>query len=202
MGQAVTIHEGTAIPDGAEEGASVPRRRRRPLGLLLGGILGAVLIGGALTGSRSLDLAPPIIKGDGQLAAAFNLENVHGTEPEVSLSDYRGRPVVLNFWASWCVPCRREMPALAAVHRASGDRIAFVGVNHRDGRIPALALLEETGLDYPSAFDPEGSVAFDYGLYGMPTTAFIAPDGELLELRTGEISQQELAMTIDRLFPA
>lgn len=136
---------------------------------------------------------------DGQ-APAFTLANVRPGEPEVALADFLGRPVVMNVWASWCTPCRREMPALAAAHRRLGDLVAFVGVNHQDTRDLAIELLDETGVGYPSGYDPDGSVARDYGLFGMPTTIFIEADGELLERRTGEISGKDLEATILRLF--
>ncbi|MGH9030509.1 MAG: TlpA family protein disulfide reductase [Acidimicrobiia bacterium] len=133
-------------------------------------------------------------------APGFRLESVRPGEPEIALTDFLGRPVVLNVWASWCAPCRREMPALAAAQRRFGDRVGFVGVNHQDTRDLAIELLDDTGVGYPSAFDPDGTVARDYGLFGMPTTIFIGADGQLLERRTGELSPTELKATIERLF--
>jgi cytochrome c biogenesis protein CcmG/thiol:disulfide interchange protein DsbE len=133
-------------------------------------------------------------------AAFFQLENVRPGEAPVSLAAFRGTPVVLNFWASWCVPCRREMPFFAAVSEQHKGRVAFVGVNHQDQRPPALDLLAETGVPYPSGFDPRGAVAAAYGLFGMPTTVFISTQGEVLERRTGEMSRRELEETIRRLF--
>ena len=106
---------------------------------------------------------------------------------------------MLNFWASWCVPCRREMPAFQALHDQLGERVAFVGIDHQDGRTPALALLADTGVTYPTAHDPAGDVAQAYGLYGMPTTVFISPSGERLATRTGEIRADELERTIRQL---
>jgi cytochrome c biogenesis protein CcmG/thiol:disulfide interchange protein DsbE len=133
-------------------------------------------------------------------APLFDLENVRVGEPRVSLAEVAGRPALINVWASWCTPCRREMPALAAAHRRFGDRVAFLGVNHQDARDLAVELLDETRVTYPSGYDPDGSVARDYGLFGMPTTIFVAADGELLERRTGEMTLPELESTIERLF--
>jgi cytochrome c biogenesis protein CcmG/thiol:disulfide interchange protein DsbE len=133
-------------------------------------------------------------------APPFDLENVRVGEPRVSLAEVAGRPALINVWASWCTPCRREMPALAAAHRPFGDRVAFLGVNHQDARDLAVELLDETRVTYPSGYDPDGSVARDYGLFGMPTTIFVAADGELLERRTGEMTLPELESTIERLF--
>lgn len=135
-------------------------------------------------------------------ASSFTLENLRPGQPDVSLAEFRGKPVVMNFWASWCVPCKREMPTLAAVSEQVKDRVAFVGINHQDSRRAALELLADAGVRYPSGYDPEGRVAASYGLFGMPTTVFISADGRLLQRRTGEMSRQELERTIERLFGA
>jgi cytochrome c biogenesis protein CcmG/thiol:disulfide interchange protein DsbE len=142
---------------------------------------------------------PPGVAGHGA-APAFDLEPVRDGEPRVRLADHAGAPVVVNFWASWCVPCRREMPAFAETHAAVGEQVVFLGVNHADDRDAALSLLADTGVRYPSGFDPAGRTALDYGLIGMPTTVFIDPDGQILEQHTGELSADELFETIERLF--
>ena len=118
----------------------------------------------------------------------------------MSLRALRGKPVVVNFWASWCVPCRKEMPAFAAVHASLGDKVAFVGVNNKDFRDSAIKFMEQTGVRYPSGFDPQGGVAARYGVVGMPVTVFISEDGTVLETRTGELIGDELEQTINRLF--
>ncbi|MGH9243087.1 MAG: TlpA family protein disulfide reductase [Acidimicrobiales bacterium] len=87
-------------------------------------------------------------------APPFDLEDVRAAAPRVRLADYSGEPVVVNFWASWCVPCRREMPAFAEVHGELGDRVVFLGVNHQDDRGAAMALLDETGVTYPVGLRP------------------------------------------------
>lgn len=144
---------------------------------------------------------PALTVTGGGKAKAFELDNLRQGGPTVSLAQYRGRPVVVNFFASWCVPCRREMPGFQAAYEKVGDRVAFVGVNHQDNRPGALELLADTGVRYPSGFDPDGRVAASYGLFGMPTTLFISDQGALLERRTGEISEKELLAIIGRLFP-
>jgi cytochrome c biogenesis protein CcmG/thiol:disulfide interchange protein DsbE len=77
--------------------------------------------------------------------------------------------------------------------------VAFVGVNHQDQREAALALVREAGMSYPAGFDPDGKVALDYGLFGMPTTIFISPQGQVVEHRTGEMTEGELEDTIRHL---
>ncbi|MBW3626573.1 MAG: TlpA family protein disulfide reductase [Actinobacteria bacterium] len=182
------------------EGALVPGRRRRWWMWVLVAVVGAVVavVSFAFQPEAADELALTVTL-DGP-APPFDLENVRPGQPRVSLADVADRPTVVNVWASWCTPCRREMPALAAAHRQFGDRVAFLGVNHQDTRDLAIELLDETGVAYPSGYDPDGSVARDYGLFGMPTTIFIAGDGELLERRTGELTLPEMESTITRLF--
>ena len=146
------------------------------------------------------DTAPSSSTAGGDRAPAFRLSDVRDESGSVALEDYRGRPVVLNFWASWCVPCRKEMPALQEVSDEVQDRVAFLGVNHQDSRGDALTFLDETGVRFPAGYDPQGATASAYGLYGMPTTVFISPDGRILERHRGEISESELRRQIERLF--
>ena len=133
-------------------------------------------------------------------APTFALPDLRRPEAVLALELLRGRPVVVNFWASWCPPCLREMPAFERVHQRQGDRVTFVGVNHRDERDSALHLLGETGVTYASGFDPEGKVAESYRLLGMPTTVFISPSGRVVATRRGEMSQRQLEAAIDELF--
>ena len=137
---------------------------------------------------------------DGRPAPPFTLGNLQPGGPPVSLKALRGRPAVINFWASWCVPCRKEMPGFEATHQSLGERVTFVGINNKDFRDSALDFLKKTGVSYPSGFDPSGNVAAAYGVIGMPSTFFISDDGRLLESRTGEINLDELRATISRLF--
>jgi cytochrome c biogenesis protein CcmG/thiol:disulfide interchange protein DsbE len=176
-------------------------RRRARRRLALGGVAAVVVVIVAATLAGQVDSSSVSVKESGS-APGFVLENVRPGEPPVSLEKLRGKPLVLNFWASWCGPCRREMPGFEAVHQRVQDRIRFVGVDNQDFRNSALDLLRQTGVSYPSGFDPKGNVASQYGLIGMPTTVFISRDGRLLERRTGEMNQGQLEETIDRLFPS
>lgn len=133
-------------------------------------------------------------------APAFALPEVREGGATVRLADFAGRPVVVNFFASWCVPCRAEMPAFEAVARSLDGRVAFVGIDHRDSRRLARRLLDETGVSYPAAYDPGGSVAAAYRLFGMPTTVFVGPGGTLVARRTGEMSRAELERALGELF--
>ncbi|MDQ3680612.1 MAG: TlpA family protein disulfide reductase, partial [Actinomycetota bacterium] len=177
-----------------------PPRRRRLAVLALGlATLVAVAVGiGALAG-RTPDAAP-LTRGDRRAAPDFSLPDLRRPEGRVELAAYRGRPVVLNFWASWCVPCGREMPTFQAVSQQVGPRVAFVGVNHQDGRSAALRLLADTGVTHPAGYDPDGKVAASFSLVGMPTTVFISSTGQVLATRTGEMSRTQLEKAIEDLF--
>jgi cytochrome c biogenesis protein CcmG, thiol:disulfide interchange protein DsbE len=180
------------------ESADPPRRRPRwPLGL---GAAGVALAAAAMAFGPSGG-APPLTVTVDRPAPAFELPNLRPGQAPVSLASAGGRPAVLNFWASWCEPCLNELPAFQAASVRLAGRVAFLGINHRDGRNPALDLLAETGVTYPSGHDPEGEVAVAFGAQGMPTTVFVAADGRVLERRTGELSAGQLTAILDRLFP-
>ena len=106
---------------------------------------------------------------------------------------------MLNFWASWCEPCRRELPAIAIVADDLGDRVAFLGVNHLDDRADALDFLERVDVELPTGYDPEGRVAPLYGVRGMPTTIFIDSSGAIVARHTGEITERQLRDQIAKL---
>jgi thiol-disulfide isomerase/thioredoxin len=133
-------------------------------------------------------------------AKTFSLDDVRPGRPVVSLEALRGKPVVLNFFGSWCPPCVREMPALEAMSQRYRGRVQFVGVTFNDARDAARSLLERSGVTYPAAFDAKSDLAYDYGIRGMPTTLFIDPQGNLVEGKKGEFSEVQLRTTIDRLF--
>lgn len=132
-------------------------------------------------------------------APDFRLPPVRTGDAPVSLADRRGRPVVVNFWASWCVACRSEMPMLAAEARRLDNRVVFVGVDENDERGGALALMVGSATPYPSAFDPQGSQSAPYGLVGLPTTVFVSPRGEIVGRALGELRRAALEEGLARL---
>ena len=109
-----------------------------------------------------------------------------------SIAEYRGRPVVVNFFGSWCAPCKREMPALEQVHRDLGDEVAFLGLNVRDPVERARALVDTTGVTYDIGRDPSGDLAREWGVTTFPTTAFVAPDGSVVRVHSGALTEGEL----------
>lgn len=190
----------TSVGPGAVPARGV-RRWRRPL-LLVVALVAVPLSVGAVatllstpgTGSATIDNQQLDLGPRSGPAPEFRLPSLTDEAATVAIADFRGRPVVLNFWASWCLPCRREMTLLAAADRRLSGVVSFVGVNYQDATDDALALVADTGVTYPSGVDGDGEVGRAYGLYGMPTTVFIAPGGEIVGRYLGEMS----TTTLDR----
>jgi thiol-disulfide isomerase/thioredoxin len=114
---------------------------------------------------------------DKGLTPEFSLAGFDGKK--VSLKDFRGKIVFLNFWATWCVPCREEMPAMEQLYQEFKDKnFVILAVNVKDRRQEAINFLKELKITYPTAFDPEGQVGLLYGAWGLPTTYLIGPKGE------------------------
>lgn len=111
---------------------------------------------------------------------------------ERRLAELRGRPVVVNAWASWCDPCKREMPLLARVAVEYGREVAFLGVNPRDARPAAQRFLREHWVPYPSYDDPDERIARAIGVrVGLPTTVFYDRDGEVAFVHQGQYRDEE-----------
>lgn len=107
----------------------------------------------------------------------FTLPDLAGKK--AALRDFRGKLVLLNFWATWCVPCREEMPAMERLYQHFKNKgFTIVAVDVKDSRKDALAFLKELKITYPVMFDPEGEVGLLYGSWGLPTTYLIGPKGE------------------------
>lgn len=117
----------------------------------------------------------------------------------VNLAAVDGRPTVINLWASWCPPCRREMPALAQAQDAHPD-VRFLFVNQGEGQAKVAGWLEEAGLEVDNVLlDPAMAVPRHYGTAGLPVTLFLAPDGRLARAHVGEIAPEQIDAEIARL---
>ena len=173
------------------------RRRRAPVvaTVVVAGIIAVV---GAVAGRERPESAD-ILRAEGA-APAFDLPGVGGGGDRVSLAQFAGRPLVINFWASWCVPCRDEMPALQAAGERLAGRVAFVGINHQDDPAAAGEFEREVGVRYASGADPTGDVARQYGARGLPTTVLVDARGDIVARQLGEITEDELLELVRRAF--
>jgi peroxiredoxin len=121
----------------------------------------------------------------------------------MTLSDFKGKTVIINLWASWCRPCRAEMPALQKVYQEySEDGLVVLGINatNQDTQKDAMALVEDLELTFPVLFDSDGSVSSLYRLRALPTTIFIDPDGIIDEIIVGgPMSEALLRVRVETL---
>jgi cytochrome c biogenesis protein CcmG/thiol:disulfide interchange protein DsbE len=119
---------------------------------------------------------------------------------EVLLSELEGTPVVINFFASWCVPCRTEMPAFEAVHQDLGDEVTFVGIAYNDQPDDAQETIEETGITYRAGRDLDGALLEHFEGIKMPTTVLLDADGNVVHREDGELDEDELrALLADKV---
>jgi cytochrome c biogenesis protein CcmG, thiol:disulfide interchange protein DsbE len=114
----------------------------------------------------------------------------------VSPDELRGSPVVLNFWASWCVPCRKEAPVLAAAARAHAGRVTFLGVDVQDFKSDARGFLRRYKVEYVSVRDGGDSTYTAYGLTGLPETYWLDERGRIVAHYPGQISREQLELGI------
>jgi cytochrome c biogenesis protein CcmG, thiol:disulfide interchange protein DsbE len=141
-------------------------------------------------------------------APAFSTAALDGGT--VSLADYSGKVVVLNFWATWCEPCKRELPALQQAHQTYGDQgLAIIGVNLTDDELaqggdPAKldAFLAQYGVTYPTALDLEGEITNAYRVFPLPTSFFIDPQGQIRYVHIGELTLEDVAARFAELSQA
>jgi cytochrome c biogenesis protein CcmG/thiol:disulfide interchange protein DsbE len=131
-------------------------------------------------------------------APSFSLERLDqpGT---MTLADLKQKPLVLNFWSTWCGPCKAEHPVLDWGKEKFGDKVEFVGVVYQDSRPNVEAFLKQVPPRYAMLFDEKGSAAVDFGLAGVPETYFIATDGTIRYKKVGPLDRAELAYQIEEL---
>jgi cytochrome c biogenesis protein CcmG/thiol:disulfide interchange protein DsbE len=179
--------------------ASLPTALR---GLTLGLLLGALALwlfrgNGA---ERILDALPgrsPRAVEVGARAPDFNLQSIDGNT--VSLSDYRGKVVVLNFWATWCTPCLAEMPALEHVYQTQRDRgLVVIGVDVQEPAEKVRAFLPQVGVTFPIVLDSDTALAQRYRATGLPATFIVDRQGSVRDIRIGPYTED---MLLSRLEP-
>jgi cytochrome c biogenesis protein CcmG/thiol:disulfide interchange protein DsbE len=172
-----------------------PPSRWRPVVLVVAPAAAFALLLAASLGRDPRALPSELV---GDPAPGFELSGLGGGPP-VALDELRGKVVVVNFWASWCLECREEHPALAAAWGRYRERgVVLVGVLFEDTAEDGLAFADELGMDWPLVDDPGSRIAIAYGVFGVPETFVIAPDGTVVAKRVGPVDYTWLTSQIER----
>lgn len=166
----------------------------------------ALLVYGVASQGVDSTIDSALARGEAPPAQPLNLDLLEsaGDEPvelaasdgKVSLDELRGRPIVLNFWASWCDPCALETPDLVEAAEANRD-VLFLGVNVQDIRGDAREFIEEFEMDYPSVRDGSKETMRDWGVTGLPETYFITDDGRVAAHVVGVVGPEQLDAGIE-----
>jgi cytochrome c biogenesis protein CcmG, thiol:disulfide interchange protein DsbE len=148
--------------------------------------LGVIVWAG--TGSPAAPAGPAADR----VAPAFSLPVLGHSGQQVSLSDYAGKPLIVNFFASWCPPCQKETPLLARFYRAEHGKIALVGLDENDVVSNALAFTHAKDVSYPVGWDPQLTAAYAYGVGGLPQTFFLNAKHRIVDRIYGAVTQADL----------
>ena len=166
-------------------------------------IVVTALVGGVWIGVTRVD--PDAINPTGRPPSAdighpapdFTLVNLEGDE--VALSDFKGQPIILNFWATWCGPCRAEMPSLQAASVSLDGQAVILGVNVREQPSAVGPFLDQYGVTYPVVLDEGGRIQTLYRIRAFPTTYFIDEQGVITEIISGALNEPMLRIRVANL---
>lgn len=175
-----------------------PRRALMLLALVSSGILLAgLLLGIAAEGDSGDASTPAVATEERRLAPDFSLATLDGAETR--LSDYRGRAVIVTFFASWCYPCEEELPLLEEAAREEGDDLQVLAVAYDDRRADAKEFIKRLGVTFPGLIDDDDAVAKAYGVRAIPQTFFIDADGMIQDQLFGVTTSQALDRPLQAL---
>jgi thiol-disulfide isomerase/thioredoxin len=166
------------------------------LGLgILAGVSSPGKTGGSSSGagSSSTSSAESLV---GHAGPAFDLAALDDPAGHVSLASYAGKPVIVNFFASWCGPCRTETPLLAQYYSSHHDAVHMIGVDANDSRTAALAFTKKYGVSYPVGSDPAATTAGAYGVVAMPQTYFLNAQHKVVDHVYGKVTAGSLAQGV------
>ena len=193
----MTVEEKSRL-SGLEEARPAPAAglgRILSLGFVVAVVVALVLMLGYGLASKGGNTGNSLLARE---APDFTLELFDGNT--LTLSDLRGQPVVVNFWASWCATCREEAPDLEKVWRDYKDRgVVFVGVNVSDARQDALDYIEEFDITYGNGPDPGKRIYDTYGITGFPETFFVSREGVVVRKYVGPLDEQTLAGFVEEV---
>ena len=160
--------------------------------------------GGSSRGFLGTRERPAVAVAINEPAPDFELPVIGDKGSTIALSSLKGQVIVLNFWASWCLPCRDEAPGLRSAWEGSRGQlgVVFLGVNEMDDEAGAQAFQREFQMSYPSVFDPAASLAADYGFFGLPVTYVINAQGVMRYRFAGSVTESALVDAVHSLLRA
>jgi cytochrome c biogenesis protein CcmG/thiol:disulfide interchange protein DsbE len=182
---------GTVRPAGVLRGLSRPRKIVIAVSTCCLVALALILAAGSGGGSSQASAGQPAAK-------QFTLHAL-GRPGVVSLSQYAGRPVIVNFFASWCGPCQKETPLLARFYRARHGRVAIIGIDVNDSAAAAARFVRRAGSSYPIGTDPTAATATGYGVVAIPQTFFLDAGHHIVKRSFGAVTQADLTAGLARM---
>jgi len=174
-----------SLPAAARRTAGLARRHKVITGIAAAFIAAVIAVSLATSGTA----APPSYPA----AAGFTLTALGQPGQQVSLGRYAGKPVIINFWASWCGPCQQETPLLATWYKQQHGHVVLLGLDENDVAADALKFASAKGVSYPVGFDPNVTVAPAYHVDGLPQTFFLNAGHRVVDHVLGAVTRAELA---------
>jgi cytochrome c biogenesis protein CcmG/thiol:disulfide interchange protein DsbE len=178
-----------SLPGAARRTAGLARRHKVITGVVALFIAAVIAVSLATSGT-SARLSPG--RASYPAAAGFTLPALGQTGKQISLSQYQGKPVIVNFWASWCPPCQQETPLLASWYKQQGH-VVLLGLDENDTAANALKFAQAKGVGYPIGFDPQVKVALTYNVDSLPQTFFLNAQHRIVDHVLGAVTKAELA---------
>jgi cytochrome c biogenesis protein CcmG/thiol:disulfide interchange protein DsbE len=175
-----------SLPSAARRTAGLARRHKVITGSVVVFIVALIVV--SLTTGKT-QARPPA----DPAAAGFTLPALGQSGQQVSLSQYNGKPVIVNFFASWCPPCQQETPLLASWYKQEHGHVVLLGLDENDTTANALKFARAKGVSYPIGFDPQVKVALAYNVDGLPQTFFLNAQHRIVDHVLGAVTKAQLA---------
>lgn len=174
-----------SLPGAARRTARLARRHKVITGIVALFIAAVIAVSLATSTSSASPNYPA--------AAGFTLPALGQAGQQISLSQYQGKPVIINFWASWCEPCQKETPLLASWYKQQHGHVVLLGLDENDTTANALTFAHAKGVSYPIGFDPQVTAALAYNVGGLPQTFFLNAQHRIVDHVLGAVTSAQLA---------
>jgi thiol-disulfide isomerase/thioredoxin len=182
-----------SLPGAARRTAGLARRHKVITALTALFIVAVIAVSLATSGSPAPNYPA---------AAGFTLPALGDSAKQVSLTQYQGKPVIVNFFASWCEPCQQETPLLASWYKQQDGKVDLVGLDENDTTVNAQKFVAAKGVSYPIGFDPDTTAASAYGVDALPQTFFLNAQHHIVEHLYGAVTKAELAKGVSLMSSA